>query len=89
MGPIILGAWNHSLSTGILPTSHLESLITLLLKEGQDTKDIKNWRQITLSNCDSKIITKAISLKTSRVLKSIIDPSQTAYVPQKDWLMII
>jgi hypothetical protein len=41
MGPIILGAWNHSLSTGILPTSHLESLITLLLKEGQDTKDIK------------------------------------------------
>ncbi len=81
MGPIILGAWNHSPSTGILPPSHLESLITLLPKEGKDTKDTKNWRPITLSNCDLKIITKAISLKTSRVLESIIDPSQTAYVP--------
>ena len=82
MGPVILSAWKHSLNTGNLPTSHLESVITLLPKEGKDTKDIKNWRPITLSNCDSKIITKAISLKTSKVLESIIDPSQTAYVPQ-------
>ena len=81
MGPIILGAWKHSLNTGNLPPSHLESVITLLPKEGKDIKDIKNWRPITLSNCDSKIITKAISLRTSKVLDSIIDPSQTAYVP--------
>jgi hypothetical protein len=81
MGPVILSAWKHSLNTGNLPPFHLESVITLLPKEGEDTKDIKNWRPITLSNCDSKIITKAISLKTSKVLESIIDPSQTAYVP--------
>ncbi len=81
MGPVILRAWKHSINTGNLPTSHLESVITLLPKEGKDTKDIKNWRPITLSNCDLKIITKAISLKTSKVLESIIDPSQTAYVP--------
>jgi len=81
MGPIILAAWQHSLSTGNLPSSHLESVITILPKEGKDTQDIKNWRPITLSNCDSKIITKALSIKTSKVLDSIIDPSQTAYVP--------
>ncbi len=75
-------AWKHSLNTGNLPTtSHLESVIAMLPKEGKDTKDIKNWRPITLSNCDAKIITKSISLKTSKVLESIIDPSQTAYVP--------
>ena len=34
MGPIILGAWKHSLNTGNLPPSHLESVITLLPKEG-------------------------------------------------------
>jgi hypothetical protein len=56
-------------------------VITLLPKDGKDTKDIKNWRPITLSNCDSKIITKAIYMKTYKVLESIIDPSQTAYVP--------
>jgi hypothetical protein len=81
MGPIILNAWSYSLETGSLSSSHLESVITLLPKEGKDTKDIKNWRPITLSNCDSKIITKALSQKTAKVLESIIDPSQTAYVP--------
>ncbi len=56
-------------------------MITLLPKDGKDTKDIKNWRPITLSNCDSKIITKGIYRKTYKVLESIIDPSKTAYVP--------
>ena len=80
-GPIILKAWQHSLEVGRLPPSHLESVITLLPKEGKDTSDIKNWRPITLSNCDAKIITKAIAIKISKVLESIIDVSQTAYVP--------
>jgi len=63
------------------PPSHYESAITLLPKEGKDISDIKNWRPITLSNCDLKIITKALSIKFYKVLDSIIDVSQTAYVP--------
>jgi exonuclease III len=81
MGPIILEAWLYSVKTGNMPQSHLESMITLLPKEGKDGNDIKNWRPITLSNCDSKIITKALAMKISKVLDSIIDPTQTAYVP--------
>jgi hypothetical protein len=80
-GQTILDAWNYSMTTGTLTTSHVESIITLLPKEGKDIRDIKNWRPITLSNCDSKIITKAIALKMAKVLDSIIDSSQTAYVP--------
>ncbi len=78
---IILEAWKYTIETQKLPPSHHESIITLLPKEGKDTTDIKNWRPITLSNCDSKIITKALSNKVSKVLDSIIDESQTAYVP--------
>jgi len=80
-GPIILEAWKYSLTVGKMPPSHLESIITLLPKEGKDKKDVKNWRPITLSNCDAKIITKAISMRTAKALESIIDISQTAYVP--------
>ncbi len=80
-GPIVMNAWEHSLITNKLTLSHSESAITLLPKEGKDTEDIKNWRPITLSNCDSKIITKALAMKISKTLDSIIDPSQTAYVP--------
>jgi len=80
-GQTILDAWNYSMITGNLTASHIESIITLLPKEGKNADDIKNWRPITLSNCDSKIITKAMSNKMSKVLNSIIDPAQTAYIP--------
>jgi exonuclease III len=80
-GPIILDSWRYSIEKNVLPPSHYESVITLLPKEGKDTRDIKNWRPITLSNCDAKIITKALSNKVSKVLDSIIYPLQTAYVP--------
>ncbi len=72
-GPVLLSAWNFSLEKGNLPISNLESVITLLPKQGKDVGDIKNWRPISLSNCDSKIITKAISNRVSKVLSSIID----------------
>ena len=80
-GPIILNSWKFSIANKTLPPSHLESVITLLPKEGKDIRDIKNWRPITLSNCDAKIITKALACKVSKVLDSIIDEAQTAYVP--------
>jgi hypothetical protein len=44
-------------------------MITILPKEGKDISDIKNWRPITLPNCDSKIITKAIAIKAAKVLE--------------------
>jgi hypothetical protein len=80
VGPIILNSWKHSCDKGVLPLSHSDSVITLLPKEGKDIRDIRNWRPITLSNCDSKIITKALAIKMSKVLDDLIDPNQTAYV---------
>jgi hypothetical protein len=62
VGPIILESWKYSLTIGKLTPSHSESVITLLPKEGKDMNDIKNWRPITLSNCDSKIIAKALTI---------------------------
>jgi len=80
-GKYILEAWKHSLETGKLPTSHAESVITLLPKENKDPIDIKNWRPITLSNCDAKIVTKVLAIRMSKILETIIDKSQTAYIP--------
>ena len=81
LGPLIHESWKYSIEIGILPPSHLESAIVLLPKEGKDSKDIKNWRPITLSNCDLKIITKSLASKMAVVLDQIIVNSQTAYVP--------
>jgi hypothetical protein len=81
VGDYVHKAWLHSMKTNTLPASHVESVITLLPKDGKNLKDIKNWRPITLSNCDAKIITKALAMRMANVLNDIIDPSQTAYVP--------
>jgi hypothetical protein len=56
----IIESWIFSVGTGILPLSHLDSALSLLPKEGKHLNEIKNWRPITLSNCDSKIITKPL-----------------------------
>ena len=47
---------------------------------GKDVSDIKIWRPITLSNCDAKIITKALTIRMSKVLGEIIDEYQTAHM---------
>ena len=81
IGFIVKEAWDYSLEIGRIPDSHRESVITILPKEGKDQSDIKNWRPITLTNCDAKIITKTLALRINPMLDSIIDPAQTAYIP--------
>jgi hypothetical protein len=80
-GNIILNSWTHSLKTGRLACSNLTSVITLLPKEGKDTNKISNWRPISLTNCDLKIVTKAYALRLAQIADTIIHPNQTAYVP--------
>lgn len=42
---------------------------------------MKSWRSIFLLNVDYKICLKAISLRLSKVLDSVIDPDQMCSVP--------
>lgn len=81
LGQFIIDAWNFSLTTGSLPPSYSESALTLLPKVGKNLEEIKNWRPITLTNCDQKIITKALANRMAKHLESVIHSSQTAYVP--------
>jgi hypothetical protein len=80
VGKFIAEAWRYTCEMSIMPPSHLESIIILLPKEGKDTSDIGHWRPITLSNCDAKIITKALTCRMTKVANDIIDNNQTAYV---------
>ena len=79
-GPVIVNAWNYSLTTGNTPPSHKLSYLKLIPKAGKDLKKLTNWRPITLSNCDHKIITKTYSKRLCEKLKSKISDAQTAYL---------
>jgi hypothetical protein len=60
--------------------SHRDSVICLLEKKGKDRRYINNLRPISLSNCDIKVITKALTHKFCNILPAIIHPMQAAYV---------
>ena len=57
--PILLELWKYTRVTNQLPQSQRTSCISLIPKVGKDKHNIKNWRPISLSTCDLKIITKA------------------------------
>ena len=79
-GPILLEAWNYSLVKGELPMSHKMSYLKLIPKAGKDLEKLTNWRPITLSNCDHKIISKLYAKRMSEKLSLEIKERQTAYL---------
>ena len=79
-GPILCEAWNLSLTTGKLPPSHKVSYLKLIPKAGKNLKELGNWRPITLSNCDHKVITKTYANRMSKHIAPLIKDRQTAYL---------
>ena len=82
-GDIMVQSWNESLNIKSLPPSHRNSILRLLPKEGKDLTRLNNWRPITLSNCDHKLITKCYAKRLTDILNPYLHPNQTAYLPGK------
>jgi len=64
VGPYVLSAWTYSIQIKETSPSQKLSIISLLEKKGKDKTKIENLRPISLSNCDIKICTKALALRT-------------------------
>ena len=79
--PLLHRLYNSSYTAQSLPESLRTSVTRLIFKKRGDIKDLKNWRPISLLNTDYKILSKAITLRLSRVLSSLVDPDQTCSVP--------
>ena len=80
LGPMLIRVFNTCLHDSDLCDSMKSSATRLVFKKG-DKKDLKNWRPISLLNVDYKICSKALSMRLSKVLDSIVDPDQTCSVP--------
>jgi exonuclease III len=82
--PMVLNSWNYGLETGSLAPSHRRSCISLLPKKDKNLSKVGNWRPISLSSCDLKIITKCLANRIKPFLNSILAPTQAAYAPGRD-----
>ena len=81
LSPLLCRLYQSSFVEQSLPESLQTSVTRLIFKKRGDVKDLKNWRPISLLNTDYKILSKALTLRLSRVLGSLVDPDQTCSVP--------
>ena len=81
LGQYIIDIWIHAEKTKKLALSQRYSIITLIDKKDKDKTKIENLRPISLTNCDIKICTKALALRTSKILEKILVNTQCGYVP--------
>ena len=76
----LLASLNSSFSKGHLSILQRRGLITLIPKINKPQQFFKNWRPMSLLNCDYKIAAKAVATRMKRVLPDIINSDQTGFL---------
>ena len=70
---------DESFKKGILPCSIKKAVITLIFKKGDRTL-LKNYRPISLTNCDYKILTFVLARRIQKVISKLISNDQSGYI---------
>ena len=79
---VLVDVFNEAFQNQQLPPSLSLAVIVLLYKKGLK-QDAGNYRPILLTNVDYKILAYILTECLKPVLKDVIHPSQTAYLPGK------
>ena len=77
----LIQALNQSFVDGEMSISQRQAVITLIEKKGKDKRYIQNWCPISLINVDTKVASKCLALRPMKVIHTLVDSHQTAYVP--------
>jgi len=72
LADILIDTLNYSHKNGKLPISQRRGIIKLIPKKDAELNLIKNWRPLTLLNCDYKIATKALANRIEPFLQKLI-----------------
>ena len=77
---LFLKSLNYARQTGHLSVTQRRGIIKLIPKKDAEPYFIKNWRPISLRNCDYKIAATAIANRFKQVLPNLIDNDQTGFL---------
>ena len=69
----LLGSINYAYQTGQLFVSQKRGIIKLIPKKKTEPYLVKNWRPVSLLNCDYKLATKAVANRLKLLLPKLID----------------
>ena len=76
---LLVHVYNKSFENKILPLSMRKSVITLIHKK-EDKTNIENYRPISLTNTDFRILACVLASRLQRVINDIVGPDHTAYI---------
>ena len=77
--PSLLTLFNAILDGASPPDSWSRTLISLLPKPARDHREIRNWRPITLANCDAKIFSRILANRLALFLPDLVHPDQAGF----------
>ena len=77
---MLISALNYAHETSHLYITQRRGVIKLIPKKDAEPYFIKNWRPLTLLNCDYKIAAKAVANRLKKVLPDLISSDQTGFM---------
>ena len=78
---IVIDSFNFAFSAGTLSHSQRSATITLIHKGKELPKsDLQNWRPISITNSDYKLLAKCLAARLGKVVSTIISEDQVGYI---------
>jgi hypothetical protein len=78
---LVVASFNEAFVMERLSTSQRRAIITLIHKGKQLCRhDLGNWRPISLTCTDYKILTKVLAIRMQGVIKTVINDDQVGYI---------
>uniref|UniRef100_A0A803TCQ4 Reverse transcriptase domain-containing protein n=1 Tax=Anolis carolinensis TaxID=28377 RepID=A0A803TCQ4_ANOCA len=81
--PFLKKIMNDVMENKEVPDSWRYATVTVIPKEGQDPKNVKSYRPISLLNSDYKIFTNILAERMKIFLMEWIGEEQTGFLPQR------
>eukprot|EP00745_Piridium_sociabile_P035677 TRINITY_DN6259_c0_g1_i1.p1 TRINITY_DN6259_c0_g1~~TRINITY_DN6259_c0_g1_i1.p1 ORF type:complete len:106 (+),score=3.96 TRINITY_DN6259_c0_g1_i1:206-523(+) len=81
IGKLITASFNEAFEKGNQSAFQCKAVITLIHK-GKDLErnDLKNWRPISLTNSDYKLLAKCLALRLGDVIHDVVNMDQVGYI---------
>ena len=80
LSPVLLDLYNGILQGDAPPMSWSATTLTLLPKPGRQHSELRNWRPITLANCDAKIFSRILANRLAIILPRLFHPDQSVWL---------
>ena len=79
LGNFLIGVYNESYQRGSLPESQRMAVLLFIFKKGDEEK-IENYRPISLTNVDYRILAFTLAQRMQKIVGTMISHDQSAYI---------